>query len=345
VYILMRGNFQPNLQIEGKHGWHSDDKHCKTNNKFWFLQVPEQYFFSCFAYLFRLISLFRHGIMKFPQNRPVYCAFILFSLLAACQNTPDRTQASVTPEVETPAIAQLNYNIIAKYPHDTASFTQGLLFHEGKLYESTGGSAGVNDYLSWVGTVDLNSGKAIKKIPLDKSLFGEGIAVLNEKLYQLTWQDRKAFQYNAKTLQIEKTFELKTDGWGLTQDGKSLILSDGSSNLYFIRPTDFGTDRIVSVTLQGQPIGNLNELEYHNGYVYANRWQSNDIVKINAENGKVEAVADMSALVKQFPPALLGNEKYRNGEGVLNGIAFHPEKQTWFITGKLWPYIFEVSFK
>lgn len=285
--------------------------------------------------------------MKFSAFKGYIALYLLVLGGQACQDKPtsstqedpSSSQAAATP------VAQLGFTVDARYPHDTSAFTQGLLIYDGKLYESTGGTAAVNGYQSWVGTIDLASGKATKKVPLNAAWFGEGITVLNDKLYQLTWQDKKALRYDAKTLKLEKTFDIQTDGWGLTQNGKSLILSDGSSNLYFLNPETFSTEKILGVTLQGQPIGNLNELEYHNGYIYANKWQSNDILKINAENGQIEAVADMRPLLQAFGPEYAQQEKYNNGEGVLNGIAFDPTKQKWLITGKLWPYIFEVSFK
>ena len=228
---------------------------------------------------------------------------IAISLLgAACGNADTASgtdESASTTASSLPAPATLQFNVLNVFPHDTSSFTQGLLFYKGQLMESTGGQPGINPYRSWVGKVDLKTGKADKKVFLDTTYFGEGIAVLNDKIYQLTWSGKKGFVYDAATLKKEQEFPLKTEGWGVTTDSTYLIVSDGSSNLYFLDPKDFSTKRVLGVTDNNGPVNNLNELEYINGHIYANKWQSNYILKIDPSNGQVIGRADLTGLLIQ----------------------------------------------
>lgn len=268
------------------------------------------------------------------------------SLLVACNGPEQGTRTEPNGGISTiPAPAALPYNIVNVYPHDTTSYTQGLVIHEGQLYEGTGGSPEWSHYKSWVGKVDLSTGAVRQKVPLDPAYFGEGITILNGSIYQLTWTSKKGFVYDLKTLKKLKEFPLKTEGWGLTNDSTHLVVSDGSSNLYFLDPTDFSTFKILGVTDQNGPVNNLNELEYINGYLYANRYQSNQILKIDPSNGQVVGQADMTGLLEKYAPEVASEEKYRNGEGVLNGIAYDAASGKIYITGKLWPKLFEITLQ
>jgi glutaminyl-peptide cyclotransferase len=278
-------------------------------------------------------------LLKFKFILPSAMLFIL----AGCNNNADVQNNADETTAATP-IPALNYNILNVYPHDTASFTQGLVVYKGRLYESTGGRPGVNNYKSWVSAVDVITGKQQKKVALDTAYFGEGITILNDKIYQLTWENKKGFVYDVASLKKLQEFPLKTEGWGITNDGKALIVSDGSSNLYFLNAETFATEKVISVTNNGEFINNLNELEYINGAVYANKWQSGDIYKIDPANGKVLAKANFDNLLNEYAKEYLGDEKYTNGEGVLNGIAYDSANGKIFITGKLWPKLFEIKF-
>ncbi|GAO44286.1 glutaminyl-peptide cyclotransferase [Flavihumibacter petaseus] len=277
---------------------------------------------------------------------------ISFGLLVAvvmtgCNNTGN-TDSAATSTTETggaPAPASLQYTVTKVYPHDTLSYTQGLLVFEGQLMESTGGSPEYNPYHSWVGKVDLATGKVSQKVPLDSVYFGEGITILNGKLYQLTWKGRKGFVYDAKTLKRIQEFPLKTEGWGITNDSTNLIVSDGSSNLYFLNPTDFSTRRIVSVTDNNGPVNNINELEFIHGFIYANKYQSDYILKIDPANGQVAGIANLSGLLSNHTKENTRQQKYTDGEAVLNGIAFDAGTGKIYVTGKLWPNLFEISFQ
>lgn len=232
----------------------------------------------------------------------------------------------------------INYTIAATYPHDTSFFTQGLTFYKGKLYEGTGLLKS-----SKLMQVDLATGKPVQQIALDSSLFGEGVTVLNDTLYQLTWQNKVVLVYTAKDFKKVKEFPLNTDGWGITHDGKNLIVSDGSSNLYFYDPSTFRLLRTQGVTENGNPVINLNELEFINGYVYANQWQYPYIVKIDPNSGQVVSKMDMTSVIERLQaknPTL----DFKS-QAVVNGIAFNPETKKVYITGKDWPELYEIQFQ
>jgi glutaminyl-peptide cyclotransferase len=225
------------------------------------------------------------------------------------------------------------YRIVAEYPHDTAAYTQGLIWHEGYLLEGTGQYGESN-----LRQVELTTGKVLKQSKNSNDIFGEGITMLNGKIYQITWQNRKGYIYDVKTLKQTGEFSLNTDGWGLTTDGKELIYSDGSSNLYFLDTSNFREIKRVGVTDNFGAVSNLNELEWIDGYVWANRYQTDMIYKINPESGRVEARVDFSGLKQQAGFTV----KDPNNE-VLNGIAYDTEGKRLFITGKYWPKLFEVK--
>ncbi|MBC6489986.1 glutaminyl-peptide cyclotransferase [Flavihumibacter stibioxidans] len=266
--------------------------------------------------------------------------------IAGCNNMEQSaTQTPVTTAGTIPAPAPLRINILNVYPHDNESYTQGLLVYKGQLYESTGGQAESNKWKSWVGKTDLKTGKHLSRAMLDKAYFGEGVTILGDKLYQLTWTSNIGFIYDPVTLRRTGEFPLKTEGWGITNDSTSLIVSDGTSNLYYLNPADFSTRKILGVSDNNGPVNNLNELEFINGYIYANRWQTNYILKIDPSNGQVVGMADLSNLLKQYNRPDFNENIYNNGDAVLNGIAYDPDTKKVYITGKLWPVMFETTIE
>jgi glutaminyl-peptide cyclotransferase len=265
-------------------------------------------------------------------------ATLVMLCLVSC-NGGDKPASTEEPSSANPNVpANIPYQIINTYPHDTSAFTEGLQFVDGKLYESTG-NYGKSDFR----ITDLKTGTPEKKVPMDKKYFGEGLTVLNGKIYQLTYQEKTGFVYDAKTLKPEKTFTFNQgEGWGLTNDGKNLIMSNGSSNLFFLDPNTLQEVNRLGVTNQYGQVSNINELEYIKGYIYANQWQNDVIFKIDPSSGKVVGVVDMSKLREQTgipqPDQMTGE-----GPDVLNGIAYDSAQNKIYITGKNWPKLFEVK--
>ncbi len=232
-----------------------------------------------------------------------------------------RVLSDVIPEIWT--IETVNV-----YPHSPTSFTQGLEFDGNQLYEGTGQRGA-----SMVAQVDLTSGQAIKKIGLDGSYFGEGITIFGDEVFQLTWQEQKCFIYNKKTLELKKDLPYVGEGWGLCNDGASLIMSDGTERITFRDPKTFQIQRTIEVFSHLGPVANLNELEYIDELIYANVWMTNKIAVIDPRNGKVLAEIDATSLVKEG-----------KGKGdVLNGIASNNGKI--YLTGKNWIKLFEVKLR
>lgn len=229
------------------------------------------------------------------------------------------------------AAEKLRVKVLASYPHDAGAFTQGLQIEGEAFYESTG-----LEGQSSVRKVDMKTGKVLQKKDLPSNLFGEGLARLDTRLVQLTWQNGVAIVWDAATLTELERWRYSGEGWGLAYDGNQLIQSDGSSWLTFRDPNDFSVQGRVEVKLDGFPVDQLNELEYVEGKLYANIWGSEEIVKIDPLTGKVEAVIDARGLLKQ-------NEKL--GADVLNGIAWDAKTKTFWITGKRWPKMFQVVFE
>jgi glutaminyl-peptide cyclotransferase len=259
-------------------------------------------------------------------------AFIVFvCLFAACKN--DSGDENTDNSNLNPAPPSINYSIVNVFPHDTSSFTEGLLLHNNSLYESTG-----LEGQSYLMKVDLKTGKAQKKTALDKNLFGEGITILKDKIFMLTYQNNKAFSFDLNTFEKLQEFEWPYEGWGMTHNGSSLIISTGGSNLYFVEPNSFKIQKMVGVTDNNGPVGNINELEYVDGLIYANVWQTNYIVKIDPETGKILGKLDLTDILAK------NNIAYDpNHLEFLNGIAYNASSKTFYITGKWWPALFEVK--
>ena len=265
-----------------------------------------------------------------------------FILLFSCNNnsTPDIDSSLPAPKTNNiPPPAPIMFSVEAVYPHDPNAFTQGLEFYKGKLYEGTG-----NFDKSFLRIVDIKSGKTEKeyKIP-DKNIFGEGITILNNKIYQLTWQNHKIFVYDLNDISHPvSTFNWSRQGWGATNDGRQIIISDGTSKLYFVQPDEarkeMKINKILTVIDNRGEVDSLNELELINGYVYANRWYSNNIVKIDTSNGHVVGNINLAGLLQQYAPGVKVDEG-----AVLNGIAYDSASKKLYITGKDWPKMFEMK--
>jgi glutamine cyclotransferase len=254
--------------------------------------------------------------------RSLVNCLILLCISGAC--------AGVT-QLKTSNFERLTVEVLAQYPHDRSAFTQGLLWYDGYLYESTGKYG-----RSSLKRLELETGKALEETSLSPLYFGEGLARIGRRLIQLTWYEQTALVYDLKGLRSTGKIRYTGEGWGLTYDGSWLVMSDGSDVLTFRDPKSFAIWRKLPVKRGREPVRFLNELEFAKGFVYANVWQTNKIVKIDPQTGVVTAVIDASSL------------PYRSvqpGEDVLNGIAYIPERDTFLITGKLWPHIFEVKFK
>lgn len=225
-----------------------------------------------------------------------------------------------------------DYEVLQSYPHDTTAYTQGLLYANGQLYESTGQLG-----RSQVRRVDLETGQVQAAVSLADDRFGEGLALFGDKLYQLTWKSRVGYVYDAETLAQVDSFAYSSEGWGLTSDGTSLIMSDGTATLRFLDPETLEVTRELSVQDQGSALTHINELEYVRGDLYANIYQSDRIVRIDANTGEVSAWFNLAGL--------LPREQQSRNTDVLNGIAYDEETGNLLVTGKLWPLLFEIRLK
>jgi glutaminyl-peptide cyclotransferase len=258
--------------------------------------------------------------------------FMITFLISACNDASDtggKTSVSI------PAI---HYAYCKSYPHDTTSFTEGFLIHGGELYESTGATGDLPQTRSLFGTVDLMTGKINRKVELDREkYFGEGIAFLNGKVFQLTYKTKVGFIYDGTT--FEKTSEFtfpSKEGWGMTTDGKSLIMSDGTNTITFLDPNTLQVIKTIAVSENGYVKEHLNELEYIKGYIYANIWATNTIVKIDPENGAVVGALNLTSLADEVKSIYPGSLE-------MNGIAYDSIADKVLVTGKLWPKIYEIK--
>ncbi|MBQ7812041.1 MAG: glutaminyl-peptide cyclotransferase [Bacteroidales bacterium] len=230
-----------------------------------------------------------------------------------------------------PKVKEYRLEVVAEYPHDTDSYTQGLFFHEGEMYESTG-QYGKSTFRK----VEIETGKALKRLDFDKKYFVEGSVIFGDNLYILTWDSKVAFVYDAKTLEYKSSWTYPREGWGLTTDGKQLIASDGSATLFFM-DGDFALKRRLIVTLDGKPIRYLNELEYIDGKIWANVYTYDEILIIDPKDGKVEGVIDCRGLLPKNLRTVTTD--------VLNGIAVNPVDGKIYLTGKNWPKLYEIRLK
>ena len=269
-----------------------------------------------------------------------FAAAVLFFACNTNTSTSDVDTSIPVPHPNNiPPPKPITFTIDAVYPHDPQAFTQGLEFYKGKLYEGTG-----EPKQSTLRIVDIKTGQPEKKylIP-DTTIFGEGITIYKNKIYQLTWQNHKIFEYNIDDITRPiGTYNWSVEGWGLTNDGNNLIISDGSSKLYYVQPDEakkeMKTIKIITVSDNFGEVDSLNELEYIDGYIFANRWYNNHIIKIDTSNGHAVGIMDLTGLLHQYDP----NAKFDDG-AVLNGIAYDSAAKKLFITGKDWPKLFELK--
>ena len=267
------------------------------------------------------------------------CPLALLPLLflAGCNGdsgakTPDSTAVTTT-------VPYLNFSVGTVYKHDTISYTEGLLFHDKQLFESSGATSEYPETRSMVGIVNMNTGKIDKKVELNRDLyFGEGIAFFKNRLYQLTYRNQTGFIYDATTYKRIDSFRFQNkEGWALTTDSNSLIMSDGTNTLTWLDPASLKPVKTLAVTENGIALDSLNELEYIKGYIYANRYLKNYIVKIDPASGNVVGKLDLTSLVEAE------HVKRPNGD-VLNGIAYDRDNDKIYVTGKLWASIYQVIF-
>lgn len=251
-------------------------------------------------------------------------AVLVLSLLLACgkQSREDSLKNN----------SSIPFKLKSRWKHDPKAWTQGLLIYDGKLYESTGQKQ------SYIGIVDIQTGIPDKKVVLDDKYFGEGITVLNNKIYQLTWQNHVGFIYDLKTFARLGEFHYSTEGWGLTNDNRHLIMSDGTEKLIYLDTATMKPVKTVRVKDENGFVTRLNELEYMDGFILANQWETNRILKIDPESGVVTGTLDLTPLVQE---AKLDNPN----ADVLNGIAYHPATRLLIVTGKLWPstYVLQLN--
>ena len=256
----------------------------------------------------------------------------LLGLLLISNLTLFACNKSTTPveeEIPPPAPSLYTYEIVNTFPHDPAAFTQGLIFLDGTLYEGTG----LNGKSS-LRRVTLESGEVRQQHNLETRFFGEGIVGFEQRIIQLTWRSQLAFVYDRDSFELLNQFTYTTEGWGLTHDGQRLIMSDGTATLYFRDPETFVETGRIEVHNDSQPVARLNELEYIEGEIFANIWQTDYLARIAPDSGEVLGWIDLTGLL---------SPTQRRHTDVLNGIAYDPQNKRLFVTGKWWPYLFEIK--
>lgn len=262
--------------------------------------------------------------------------FVALVVVSCSQNQPEVT----VKEAQEPAIQSLSFDLVGRVEHDTTYFTEGLLFHNDLMLESTGSPEQLFYTRSLIASCDTSFSKRTIHAELDrKEYFGEGITVLNNKVYQLTYINQKGFIYQLPNYKKVGEFSYSSkEGWGLTTDGKSLIMSDGTDLITYLDPSTFKTVKTLQVKRNGLPESYLNELEFVNGFIYANIYTTNTIVKINAESGEVVAQIELSRLAED------SRNVYANSME-LNGIAYNPKDSLFYVTGKCWPAIYKIKIQ
>lgn len=252
-------------------------------------------------------------------------ALILFGLLVGCGGKENGNGTKTE-------VRSIPFTLKSRWKHDTDAWTQGLVIHNGKLFESTGQKA------SYIGVVNVKTGEPDKKVVLDDKYFGEGITILNNKVYQLTWQNHVGFVYDLDTFEKIGEFKYETEGWGITHDNHYLIMSDGTEKLIYLDTATLKPVKTVRVKGDHGYVTKLNELEYMEGYILANQWETSRVLKIDPETGTVVGIIDLTPLVQD---ARLGHPR----ADVLNGIAYHPTTKLVIVTGKFWPttYVLQLN--
>jgi glutaminyl-peptide cyclotransferase len=260
---------------------------------------------------------------------------VLALQLVSC-NSKKKESAQTTPAAS--VIPSISFDVVATHAHDTTSFTEGLLMHNGKLYESTGSPLEMENTNSVVGIVDLQTGKIDAKVEINRAIFGEGITFLNNKLYQLTYEAKVGYIYNAETFKKIGEFPLPgKEGWGMTTDGTHLIMSDGTDKILYLDSVSLKPVKTLLVQDGNGSVKNVNELEYIKGYIYANVYTTNYIIKIDPATGRVQGRLDLSTLTR--------NARSQNRHALeLNGIAYDSATGNVYVTGKFWPNTYAIRF-
>ena len=274
----------------------------------------------------------KNSIREIIQVLTIYAV-----LSTSCNNNSEKGKRE-SAALDDNSSPQINYRVVNTFPHDTTAYTEGLLIHKGFLYEATGHTNSHPGSRSMFGIVNLSNGQIDKKVEIDKSkYFGEGIAFLKDRVYQLTDTTHIGFIYDEKTYKKLGSFNYDGEGWGLTTNGSYLLMSNGTSIIYFRDASTFKIIKTLGVTDNNGPVPNINEMEFIKGYVYANQWLTDYILKIDTGSGKVVGRLDLSPLKKE------AKMKYPFAEEA-NGIAYDSETNKIYVTGKLWPTIYEIQF-
>ena len=252
---------------------------------------------------------------------------VLFSVLLACADRGDHSSVKESAK-EVP----LSYQLRMTLEHDPDAFTQGLVYYQDRLIESTGGDN------SWIAEYEVETATYETRVELSPSYFGEGITVLNGKLYQLTWKNKVGFVYDVNTFEKVREFAYDFEGWGITHDGRHLILSDGTEKLHYYDTATLAEVYTKSIRHNNRKASKLNELEFIDGFIYANQWESDTILKIDTATSEVVNTYDLGSMTRE-------NKRKNPEAGVLNGIAYNPQTKDVFITGKRWPHLYVIRFK
>jgi glutamine cyclotransferase len=269
-------------------------------------------------------------VFLLPALLLVACGCSRFSAYSRKRVTEQRK--ALIAAAESGGAPVYTYQVVNTYPHDPAAFTQGLIYQDDVLFESTGLNG-----RSTLRRVELSTGRVLNRVDVSQEYFAEGITLFDGKIFQLTWHDGKGFIYDPANFRRTGEFSYDGEGWGLTHDDRSLILSDGTNKLRFLNPSTFAVERTISVLVDGKPLDELNELEYVKGEIYANIWQTDKIVRIDPSSGKILGWIDLTSLLP-----VSDRDRETN---VLNGIAYDKDTDRLFVTGKLWPKLFEIKLK
>ena len=270
--------------------------------------------------------------MNLALARPLLLALALSLTTPACAQQPAPAAADAgnnSSQAAEPPVVNYSYRIVNTYPHDPRAFTQGLFYLNGNLYESTGQVG-----QSTIRRVHFEDGRVLQSVQIPPGLFGEGITNFGNQIVSITWQGGNGYRWDLPTLRRTGEWHYEGEGWGLTQNGTDIIMSDGTSAIRFLDPVTLAERRRITVTIQGTELTELNELEWVNGEIYANIWQTGSIARIDPASGRVTGMIDLSALAR---------ENTTNPDAVLNGIAYDAQHRRLFVTGKLWPRLYEID--
>lgn len=270
--------------------------------------------------------------MTLALARPLLLAFVLSLTTPACAQQPAPASADASNNVAQavePAPTNYTYRVVHTYPHDRNAFTQGLFYLNGKFYESTGQIG-----QSTIRQVNIEDGRVLRSVPIPPGLFGEGITNFGNEIVSITWQGGNGYRWDLATLRRTGEWHYSGEGWGLTQNGTDIIMSDGTSAIRFLDPVTLNERRRITVTIQGIELTQLNELEWVNGEIYANIWQTPRIARIDPSTGRVTGIIDLTGIA---------NENTTTPDAVLNGIAYDAQGDRLFVTGKLWPHLYEID--